>query len=123
LTIPSPFTWTNRDQVGRIDRTQPLNITWSGAAQSLAIVGAASDLLTNSSAVVLCVAPAGATSFSVPAAVLSTLPASRSDPNQSKAVFFLTDLPISNATRFSVSGLDAAVLMPIYMSGKKVALR
>ncbi len=125
LTVPSPFTWTNRDQLGAIDRTQPLNISWSGATsgQSLAIIGAASDLPTNSSAVFLCVAPAGATSFSVPAAVLATLPASRSDRNQSKAVFFLTNLPISNATRFSASGLDAAALMSIYMSGKTVTLK
>jgi uncharacterized protein (TIGR03437 family) len=125
LSIPGPFNWTNRDQLGIIDRSQPLNIAWSGAAsgQSLAIVAAATDLPTNSSAVVLCVAPAGASSFSVPAAILSELPVSRSNPNQSKAVFYLTNLPISNATRFSAPGLDAAAVMSIYMSGKTVTLK
>ncbi|HYL73538.1 MAG TPA: hypothetical protein VEU96_05000 [Bryobacteraceae bacterium] len=125
LIIPNPFTWTNRNQLGVIDRTQPLNIAWTGAAanQSLAIVGVSADLPTNSSAVFVCVAPSGASSITVPPAVLSALPASRLNAKQSKAVLYLGNLPVSNATRFTVSGLDAAAVTSLYMSGKTVTLK
>jgi uncharacterized protein (TIGR03437 family) len=125
VTIPAPFTWTNRDQINLIDRTQPLNIAWSGAAagQSLAIIGAAVDVPTNSSDVFICVAPGGATSFTVPAAVLSTMPASRSNPNKSKAVIYLSNIGAGNATPLTVTGLDAASVGAVYMSGKTVTLK
>ncbi|HEV2690220.1 MAG TPA: hypothetical protein VGV35_16800, partial [Bryobacteraceae bacterium] len=125
VTIPPPFTWTNRDQLGLIDRTQPLNIVWTGAAagQSLAIVGAATDLPTNASAVFICVAPSGASSFTVPPAVLSALPASRSNPNQSKAAIYVGNPGIANATPFSATGLDAGAVTSIYSSGKTVTLK
>ena len=101
LTIPNYFTWTNRDQITVVDRTKPLNIAWSGAglSQTLTILGAATDLPTNSSTVFFCSTSAPSTSFNIPTAILGAMPASRSNVNQSKAVIYLTNMPLIIAPR------------------------
>ncbi len=123
--IPTPITWTNRDQVANIDRTQPLTVTWTGATatQTVSIVGGAVDLPTNSSALFQCIAPSGATSFTVPAAILSALPASRRLPSQTKAVLFVGTLPLGATSVVTAAGLDTAVLLPIFINGRTVAFR
>jgi hypothetical protein len=51
------------------------------------------------------------------------MPASRSNPNKSKAVIYLSNIGISNATPLIVTGLDAAAVGAVYMSGKTVTLK
>ncbi len=76
LTVGQPLTWTNRDQAATVDRTKPLTLNWSGGGQVM-IVGGSLDYPTNSAAGFVCTAPAGATSFTIPAYILETIPASR----------------------------------------------
>jgi hypothetical protein len=123
--IPAPITWTNRDQLVNIDRTQPLTVTWTGASatQTVSIVGGAVDLPTNSSALFQCIAGSGSTSFTVPPAILSALPASRRLPSQTKAVLFVGTLPLGATSMFTAPGLDAAVLLPIFVNGRTVTFR
>jgi hypothetical protein len=123
--IPTPITWTNRDQVVNIDRTQPLTVTWTGASatQTVSIVGGAVDLPTNSSALFQCIAPSGATSFTVPPAILSALPASRRLASQTKAVLFVGTLPLGSTSVITATGLDTAVLLPIFLNGRTVSFR
>jgi hypothetical protein len=122
VTVPPALTWTNRDQITTVDRSQPLSITWSGAvsSQPVEIVGVGSDLPTNSSALFFCVASPGATSFTVPAQVLSALPAARLNPLAFKDVIYLMT---SSASIFNPSGLATAVTVGGYIAGKTVTFQ
>lgn len=122
FTIPTAFNWTNRDQAAVVARSQPLTLTWSGApaGQTLAIFGANVDVPANSTAIFYCIVPPGATSFTIPAPVLSVLPATRLDPLQSKGAIYLSNIPIGNGTPFAASGLDAAVARGVLWIGRNV---
>jgi len=123
FTIPQPPTWTNRDQIDAVDRTQPLQITWSGgdSGQRVAIIGFGEDLPTNSSAAFVCIAPAGATSFTVPPDLLSNLPASRvNDPLQSKDIIYLLALSGSSVQPIQTTGIDVGLTSFFTVLGKTV---
>jgi hypothetical protein len=121
-TLPQPLTWTNRDQIVTVDRTQPINISWSGGSGAqVAIIGFGVDLPTDSTTVFGCFAPPGATSFTVPAIVLSNVPATRANPLQSKNVIYLINDPnLASAGILNVSGLDTAFAAFQYATGKTV---
>lgn len=123
--IPQPLSWTNRDQITLVNRTQPLTISWSGGDtnQVIMIIGFGEDLPTNSSAVFACVAPFGATSFAIPADILTNLPATRSNPLQSKDVIYLVGLPSSSIQDLNASGLDVGVSAFYSVNGKTVVLQ
>ena len=122
VTVPPALSWTNRDQITAVDRTQALTLNWSGAVsgQPVEILGVGSDLPTNSSAVFFCVVPAGATSFSVPPQVLSALPGARTNPLASKDVIYLMT---TSGSSFSASGLSTAVTSGGYIAGKTVTFQ
>jgi len=122
VAVPPALSWTNRDQITTVDRSQPLTLNWSGAVstQPVEIVGVGSDLPTNSSAAFFCVAPAGATSFTVPVQALSALPAARLNPLASKDVVYLIT---SSPSTFNASGLTNAVTSGGYIAGKTVTFQ
>jgi hypothetical protein len=79
LTIPAPLVWTNRESIQTVQRKQDLTVTWSGGdpANQLVLIGgdsSRSELGVRGS--FLCMERAGAGRFTVPAMVLSSLPAS-----------------------------------------------
>jgi hypothetical protein len=55
----------------------------------VAIVGFGVDVPTNASTMFACIAPANATSFTVPAVIMSNVPAGRMNPLHSKDVIYL----------------------------------
>jgi len=119
VTVSNPLNWTNRDQTTTVIRTQPLTLNWSGgpAGQVITILGENSDLRTNSSALFYCVAPVGATSFTVPAQILEAIPPTRPNPLDSTSIVFLiSSVPAS----FSATGLNAGVASAVYKAGKTV---
>ncbi|HLG99892.1 MAG TPA: hypothetical protein VKX49_26520 [Bryobacteraceae bacterium] len=122
VNMPQPLTWTNRDQTNSIDRTQPLNVSWSGGSGGqVAIVGFGVDLPTDSTTVFGCLAPPGATSFSVPPAVLANVPPTRPNPLQSKSVIYVASGPDSTAaSTLSASGLDYGFIAFQQVLGKTV---
>jgi len=122
ITIPQPFTWTGREQLSSINRGQPLTLSWIGlpAGQQMSILGGNVDLPSNSSAIFYCVAPANASSFTIPTAVLGAMPATRADPRKSKGAIYLVNSSPGNGTPVSATGLNAAVALPMYMFGKLV---
>lgn len=119
VTVPAAPTWTNQDQISTVSRSQPLTLSWSGAIpdQPVGIMGVGSDLPTNSSAVFFCVAPAGASAFTVPAAVIHSLPYGRANPLASKDVIYLIS---ATASSFSASGLSLGAPGGGYVLGKTV---
>jgi uncharacterized protein (TIGR03437 family) len=122
LTVPAPFTWTNREQIVNVNRSQPLTLTWSGAAtgENVAILGVDSDLPSNSSAMFFCMAPSGATSFTVPTEVLSAIPATEPDVLASKSVIYLMS---SNSSAFTATGLTTGLATAVYMNGATVVFQ
>jgi uncharacterized protein (TIGR03437 family) len=122
FTIPQPLTWTNRLTTNVVDRTQPLTISWTGGdtGQRVAMLGFGEDLPTNSSAVFVCMAPVGASSFTVPTDMLANLPASRANPLQSKDVIYLIALSGTSVKSIAAKGLDVGLTSFYSIIGKTV---
>jgi hypothetical protein len=122
FTTPQSLTWTNRDQLTVVPRSQPLALSWAGGSpdQWVGIVGFGEDLPTNASTVFACLAPPGANNLIVPANMLSNLPPTRANVLQSKSVLYLVSLPRSSVTKLNASGLDAGAAGFVYVSGKTV---
>jgi len=111
LTIPAnPLVWTNQDALNSIPRSQDLTVTWSGGAAGgyVGVFGASADPATGAGAQFSCVASAGAGSFTVPAWVLSALPASGADPATGGTP--VGSLTLANTlvqpVRFQATGID-----------------
>ncbi len=78
ITVGSGATWTNRDQITSINRSQPLTITWSGGNPSNqvgVIMGIGSNPSNSTSAGFACLVTFDQQSFTVPASILANFPA------------------------------------------------
>ena len=120
--MPQPLTWTNRDQISTISRSSGLNVTWSGGDPnaSVFVVGAGIDMPSNSSSIFLCMAPPGASNFTVPGDVLANVPATRTRVTQSRGAVYVGQWNIANPVNVTAAGLDFGSLLPILASGKTV---
>jgi len=83
IAVPAPFTWTNRDGINDVSRGQGLALTWSGGAGVMVISGSSTTRVGGTAndpvfdgAVFVCFQNASAGNFTVPASILSQLPAS-----------------------------------------------
>ena len=100
LTVGAPIVWSNKASISYIDRTQPLTITWSGGPASGHVLIGGSAQLSGSSAAFVCVQEAARGQFTIPAAVLSSLPAS----DAKDSYIFVGPHPLGSG--LSVPGLD-----------------
>jgi hypothetical protein len=114
ITLPPPLTWTNKNGLTSLDRTQDLTVTWSGGLadkEFVLIVGLSANQAT---AGFLCTEKVSAGQFTVPAWVLSNLPASATftQGNQSipAGLLGVGTAPLTNVGRFTATGLDFGVL-------------
>ena len=108
LTIPSDHaSWTGQDAIGNIDRSQGLTITWSGSGL-VAILGNSANPAAGVGAQFTCVAgDADNGTFTVPAWVLSALPASGLATDIPAPVAFLAvGATLPAPTRFQAPGID-----------------
>ena len=121
-TYSPPFTWNEQSTLNVVNRSQALTVTWSGlpSGQSMLIMGGNADLPSNASAVFYCMAPPAATSFTIPAAVLDAVPATRADDRQSKGMVYLMGSSLGNGSVLSIPGLNSAVAVAYYVAGKTV---
>jgi len=125
ITNPTPLSWTNRDQVANVTRTQPLTINWSGGPPNVpvAILGANVDIPTNSTGLFFCVAPAGTTSFAVPPYILANIPATRSRPIASKGVLYVGAMTLASPSNFNAPGLDLGVAAATTFAARPVIFK
>jgi hypothetical protein len=121
--MPQPLSWTNRDQTTVVNRTQPLTVAWGDGPSNVAIIGFGVDLPTDSTTIFGCLAPLGASSFTVPPMILSNVPATRPNPLQSKSVIYMVDVSPSHSTDLNATGLDLGFAAFQYASGKTVIFR
>ena len=127
VTVPAApaLSWANRSQIVTIDRTQALPVTWSTAGLAntlLLIAGANYDLPSNVQRSVVCAAPTGAGSFTIPAYILQAIPASRAAVGQSSGTLTLGVLP-QNAAPFTATGLDTGLAIQVISSTKTVLFK
>jgi uncharacterized protein (TIGR03437 family) len=117
LDVPALFEWTNRGSIGAVSRSQPLRIAWDNAAPGsiVAITGVSLlslDLATGAfaGAIFSCWTEGSRGEFTVPPAVLSSLP--------STLVFLgepLGSLHVDSYLfgRFSAAGLDVGATQSV----------
>jgi len=74
LQLPEPPTW-NLEQT-EVDRSRPLNVSWSGGqtGDQIWLVGGAADPVHDAAVIFSCPAPDGATAFTIGPEILSRVP-------------------------------------------------
>src|SRR5205085_9619520 len=100
-------------------------ISWTGgdSGQVVAIVGYGEDLPTNASAAFACIAPPGASRFTVPPDVLSNLPPARANLLHSKDVIYLATIPGSSVQNLNPKCLEQGTSGFYLINGKTVIVQ
>ncbi len=122
LSVLPPLSWVGRDEIDVVDRSRDLALQWSGVDSShrVAILGGGFDGPTYSTAAFFCMTPAGADNFSIPATVLSSVPASRAQTYQSEGALLLWTVPQGPQAEFSAEGLDTGFGVSVSAIAKTV---
>ena len=121
-TTPTPFTWTNRDQIQNVSLAKGLSITWTGGdpSSTVFIVAANVDLPSNATAVALCLVAPGNSAFTVPADAMANIPATRLRAIQSRSAVYVGQWNLATPPGVSADGLDFGAFLPIFVGGKTV---
>lgn len=127
ITIPDPLDWTNKDQVNEVTRSQGQNVTWTPTSAEVMIFGTSFMRLSTQDAVgagFCCLANGSTGSFTVPAAVLQSLPASTTFSIGSLNVE-TGSLLVGSTKRVDcqATGLDACVISYADFLSKQVGYR
>ena len=125
VNVPPPLTWTNRDQLAAVTRSQGLTVSWTGgpANNSVFLTGGSVDLPANVVATFFCSSSPGATSITVPPQVLAALPATHTQLTQSLGAIYLGEWPIGAPATFSGGGASNGVAMHVHVLGKSVVIQ
>ena len=75
LNMPPPLDWSNQAAIAEIVRSAGVTPAWTGAANTLAVITGSSDAPGGGAVAFTCLADGNAGSFTVPASILSQLPA------------------------------------------------
>ena len=97
-------------QLVQVNRSQGLTFIWTGGDpqhETVLLEGVSSNTPTHSSAAFLCAVSPSAATFTVPAYVLASLPATGPAEVLPKGWLFLGSIPLNGATTFSAPSLDA----------------
>ncbi|MBZ5726840.1 MAG: beta-propeller fold lactonase family protein [Acidobacteriia bacterium] len=128
---PAPLTWTNFDAIaaGGIDRTKDLVFTWTGGdpakeyvliSGAVILPGIGSDLQV--AAGFTCTETASAGQLTVPAVVLSALPASSADAVSGVLMASRSQL-LTDSLKFTATGLDLGYLTYAVFNATTVAFQ
>ncbi len=123
LEIPKGVSWTNRGDIKEVDRSAGVTLQWSGgtSSQFVMIGGASTNQTTQATAGFFCFVPAEQGSFTVPAMVLGSLPASIGDEaEQTTGALMLGTLPAPPYATFSAAGLDSGLALYLLVNASTV---
>ena len=125
FNMPATFSWTNRNNLNSVTRSQPLTLSWTGtpSGATVFVAGGGVDIPNNATTAFVCVAPAGALSFTVPPQVLANIPPQHTRPSQSLGAIYVGEMPLSSPTTFTASGLTSGLVLPAQVLGKSVAFQ
>ncbi len=122
--VSPPLQWTNSGELSEVARGEGVTFEWTpGDSPWVVVAGVSVDKPRNASAMFLCVAPDGASSFHVPAAVLANLPASRPVIGHSQGFLTLGSTAAGEPPVFSAEGLDFGVALSVAIHQKTVRFR
>ncbi len=127
ITASSSLNWLNQSSISTVNRSQDLNISWSGAGNGQVLITGTSvtgSATATIGATFVCLAPAAAGQFTVPAAVLLALPPSSSAGTGGVSVptGFLF-VGTSTTTPFTAPGLDQGFAVYSDSTGKGVTFQ
>jgi uncharacterized protein (TIGR03437 family) len=124
LNAGSRFEWVNRAQTRVVERASGLKFEWKGLdpGRLMGVIAVNVDEETAAMGLSFCLARPGASSISIPPALLANLPASQNIPGIPYDFVALVSLP-ERPTSFSARGLDAAYGLYVYIDGKSVEFR
>lgn len=117
----NPAVWNNGNTINGVDRSKDLKLTWTGGAANDIVVITGSSAVDsddlNYSRTFICVAKASAGSFTVPAYILSQLPAGPAERS------FLGVLSVSEPKSFTAEGLDTGSVSTVRMALQQTSYR
>ena len=109
ITMPPPLVWSNQSGMTSVNRSAGVTVKWTGGDPGTYVSIVGSSILSAGSQVGAyfnCSAPLSDGEFSVPAAVLMSLPPS----TQVSASTFLRVGNITSAQNFSTAGVDIGII-------------
>jgi uncharacterized protein (TIGR03437 family) len=120
LQLTSPLVWTNMSKTSTVTRSNGLTVNWTGgdAGTYVSITGLSVGFITPGdtsdfvAGTFTCEAPAQAGSFTVPAAVLSELPASATIDGASFSSLSVAN--VTNPVTFTATGLDVGLALATF---------
>ena len=124
VTVANPPNWTNRNAINAITRGEGVTVQWTGAdaaREFVEISGSSIALSASRGAGFICRQQAAAGTFTVPAAVLTALPASQTQEQIPSGL--LSVGTVSRTVRFSATGLDIGLLNYSATNTKMVSYR
>ncbi len=114
FTLPPNTTWTNKDAINNVNRSQGQTVTWTGGDQNgtVQIYGfSVSDLTENAVAGFFnCIERASARTFTIPSAVLLALPSTPAGGGLGTPTGALGVGGVSNPGSFTAPNLDNGVI-------------
>jgi hypothetical protein len=111
LTIPQPIQWTNQSSFTNVKRSVDQTVTWTGGDSTKEFVfisGLGANQSANISVSFVCTEKVAKGQFTIPASILSRLPATTAWTGVGVPLGNLTvgTMPTAQAGRFTASGLD-----------------
>ncbi len=121
ITLGSPVIWTNQASTTELNRNAPLTVTWSGgdATKEVIVAAAGVDQNSNAAAGFYCFVKSEPGSFTVPAAMLSNLPAGA----ETAAAVIVGDVQVGNIVTFAASGVDKGIVVNGTLNVQTVPVR
>ncbi|MFB3827541.1 MAG: IPT/TIG domain-containing protein [Bryobacteraceae bacterium] len=117
LKIPEPLTWTNQDKITEVDRGSGLTIEWTGGDPNSFVYMNGTSFDGTAIAMFYCSERASANTFTVPAVVLLSLPAS------SGALGGMLSVSNTVQAKFTASNLDLGLISSSVSSQKSVVFK
>ena len=125
LPPPEPLFWENLDSLYAVDRRAGVTFRWRpAAAEGAVLIGLVSvDQMGLAWGACYCAADGAAGSFTLPSAVLSSLPASQAAPGVPAPTVWLSYLPFRNQQPFDARGLDHGLAVSLFVETREVVVR
>ena len=125
LPAPEPIVWENRDSMGTVDRRLGLTLRWRPPSrEGVVLIGLTSvDPSAAAWGACYCAAAGASGTFTIPPAILASLPASQPAPTVPAPSLWLSYLPFHNQQPLHASGLDHGLAISLFMQTLEVLVR
>jgi uncharacterized protein (TIGR03437 family) len=122
LTVPQPLS-TNLDSINVVSRGAALNVTWTGGGSNeyVTVTGVSTRTNPTVGAAFTCTERASVGRLQVPAEVLLALPPSQTTAGTPTGFLSVGTAPLTDANRFTASGLDVGYILYTSADSKNLA--